>query len=368
MDSDKVAASSEASALLKQFQKQLFSYVKDLQTSSGHGTTPLKPDTVSRVSVVSANNSVGGSEDNSHLSVTQATSQSKSPNCSTSPSQLVQPGVQVVIKVINPTCKREYKCFNLILHDLSSITLRSLKEEVLEQLGKNVICFDLKFDIGYMKGAQKISFSQADAMGEVMQKVVSKGYKLWCEGIDSRKRSVEVLSVISDEEDDAKQKGKKLKTNSFEERNLKIAEMADKLKEKHGHDYNMVQYKFWAETLLNKRHQSWETPPAGFIWGKPKEPKRSKMEGSTENVIKSVGDMAIQIATVMKSTSSSPSTPEKAVSSTVGISPGRKIDMQGKLIQQLELIHNMFERGAVTIEQFEQRRMSIMKQLEKLDD
>jgi len=77
--------------------------------------------------------------------------------------------------------------------------------------------------------------------------------------------------------------------------------------------------------------------------------------------------MAIQIATAMKSTSSMP---EKAGSSTtkLGISPGRKIDMQGKLLQQLELIHNMFERGAVTTEQFELRKMSIMKQMEKLDD
>ena len=61
---------------------------------------------------------------------------------------------------------------------------------------------------------------------------------------------------------------------------------------------------------------------------------------------------------------------EKAGSSTtkVGVSPGRKIDMQGKVFQQLELIHNMFERGAVTTEQFELRKMSIMKQMEKLDD
>ena len=147
----------------------------------------------------------------------------------------------MVIKVINPNCKCEYKFFNLNLHHLSSITLRSLKEEVLEQLGKNIVCFNLKFDIGYMKGAQKINFSEADAIGEMMQKIVSKGFKLWCEGVDSRKRSAGgVISVLSDDEeedDDVKQKGKKIKTNSFEERNLKIAELADKLKMKHGH-YN----------------------------------------------------------------------------------------------------------------------------------
>jgi len=66
--------------------------------------------------------------------------------------------------------------------------------------------------------------------------------------------------------------------------------MVDKLKVKHGHNYNMVQYKFWEETLLNKRHQSWETPHAGFIWGKPKESKHNKKEASTENMIKTVGD------------------------------------------------------------------------------
>jgi len=48
-----------------------------------------------------------------------------------------------------------------------------------------MVCFDLKFDIGYMMGAQRISFSKTDAIGKTMQKIVSKGFKLWCEGVDS---------------------------------------------------------------------------------------------------------------------------------------------------------------------------------------
>ena len=81
-------------------------------------------------------------------------------------------------------------------------------------------------------------------------------------------------------------------------------------------------------------------------------------------MMKSVGEMAIQIATAIKS-------PQKSNVSTssvpVGISPGRKIDMQGKLLQQLELVHNMYKRGAITSDQFEKRRASMMKQLETLD-
>ena len=39
-------------------------------------------------------------------------------------------------------------------------------------------------------------------------------------------------------------------------------------------------------------------------------------------------------------------------SSFVGISPGRKIDFQEKLLKQIDLLHKMLEKGAVTTEQF----------------
>ena len=69
---------------------------------------------------------------------------------------------QVVIKVFSPgrlNTKREQKRFILHLGCLISYSSRLLKEDTLEQLGKEVICFDLQFDVGYMKGAQKICFS-----------------------------------------------------------------------------------------------------------------------------------------------------------------------------------------------------------------
>ena len=84
-------------------------------------------------------------------------------------------------------------------------------------------------------------------------------------------------------------------------------------------------------------------------------------------MMKSVSEMALQIATAIKE--SPPKSSAHTTSSvSVGISPGRKIDMQGKFLQQLELVHNMFERGAITSDQFEKRRESVMKQLETLDE
>ena len=43
---------------------------------------------------------------------------------------------QLVIRVFSPTAKREYKSHLLHLKCITSYSLRSLKEEILEQLGK----------------------------------------------------------------------------------------------------------------------------------------------------------------------------------------------------------------------------------------
>ena len=64
-----------------------------------------------------------------------------------------------------------------------------------------------------------------------------------------------------------------------------------------------------------------------------------------------------------------PTSPEAKSSthSSVGISLGCKIDLQEKLLKQVDLLHQMFDHGAITADQFELRRKSIMKQLQNLD-
>ena len=43
------------------------------------------------------------------------------------------------------------------------------------------------------------------------------------------------------------------------------------------------------------------------------------------------------------------------------------INLQGKLLQNLQLAHTMFEKGAITVDQFEKRHSSLLKQLDVLD-
>jgi len=195
------------------------------------------------------------------------------------------------------------------LEPVDRFQLKSLKEEILEQLGKKVVSFDLKFDVGYTIGAQRISFSEADGVAE-LQWITTKGYSLWCDGVDTmaRKQWSSVVHVIDDEEEEANEVPEKRaskhkpKVSVLEERKSKILQVAKDLKEKHGDDYNMVQV--WAETLVNEQYKSCDNPPHGLIWGgqvgKPKY-TRSDSGKDTQSMMRFVGDMAMSIATAIKS-------------------------------------------------------------------
>ena len=52
--------------------------------------------------------------------------------------------------------------------------------------------------------------------------------------------------------------------------------------------------------------------------------------------------------------------------SSLGISPGKKIDYQAKLLSQIDLAHWMLECGAVTTDQFEKQRDMLLGQLDSL--
>lgn len=293
--------------------------------------------------------------------------------------------VDLAIKVINPKCKREAKTY--ILHSISVsniTTLKRLKEIILEQLGKSVVSFRLGFDVGYIVSGNRICFSQSDDVKTELEKIMKKGYALWCEGLDpgTQKRPHEPDSVVllDDSDDDCstgKPPAKKDKKSAFEERKDAVQKMADKLHCKHGSNFNMVQYKLWAEALYSKQHTSWDEPPKGLPWGDGKKNKFIKSKGggaAADVMMHSFANMATSIAGAISKSShssrpSSPTSPEGNTSahSSVGISPGRKIDLQEKLLKQVDLLHQMFERGAITADQFELRRESIMKQLKSLD-
>lgn len=127
--------------------------------------------------------------------------------------------------MLNPKSKHDFKSFIIHLEHASSFILRSLKA-ILEQLCKKVVCFNSEFDVGYMMGTQKICFGETDDIAVELWKIVNKGYSLWFEGDDSRKRSIST-GVIDEKEEDEEvnevqekraAKSKKPKVSALQER------------------------------------------------------------------------------------------------------------------------------------------------------
>ena len=73
--------------------------------------------------------------------------------------------------------------------------------------------------------------------------------------------------------------------------------------------------------------------------------------------------MATSIATALKPTSP---VSKKSPLCEAGISPGHLADLQEKFLNQIEKLHNLCDRGALTKEQYEKRKQVILDQLDEL--
>ena len=224
-------------------------------------------------------------------------------------------------------------------------------------------------------GPQRVCFGETDEIKQELRNLYKKGKSLWCDGLvgEKRARDFDVIEVVdsSDSEDEVQYKAKKKKASStcssLEAKTKRVDTLAKELQEIHKDKYNKIQYKLWAEALDVNKHTSKETPPLGPIWNSAQ--KKSSKTSSVDAMATAFTHMANSVATAFspQHTCNSES-PLKDASNSCGISisPGRRIDLQEKLLKQIDLIHKMYEKGAITVEQFGKRRDSLLIQLDTL--
>jgi len=162
------------------------------------------------------------------------------------------------------------------------------------------------------------------------------------------------------------------KLNSREAKAKRVDELAVELQGMHKGKCNKIQYKLWAEAIDSGKHKSKSNPPTGTIWNTDK--VKPKAVEPVDAMATAFTKMADKVASAInhsdKELRHSPDhkehTPDTNKCKSVGISPGRRIDYQEKLLNQIDLAHKMFERGAITTEQFEKRRNLLLTQLDAL--
>ena len=114
----------------------------------------------------------------------------------------VSNAINIPIKVVKLSNKRDSKTYMLNLQLEQLTTLKCLREQILEQLGKSVVSFDLQFDVGYLSGTHKICFAVSDNIGAKLKRLHEKGKSLWCDGFLAKPNMSSVVCLDSDSEED----------------------------------------------------------------------------------------------------------------------------------------------------------------------
>ena len=107
--------------------------------------------------------------------------------------------------------------------------------------------------------------------------------------------------------------------------------------------------------------------------GKPEGKKFQKENGGVYAMASAFTHMAKSVASAFSQPDNQKAhTPTKTISrlshSQVGISPGKRIELQETLFKQIDMLHNMYERGAITSLLFENRRDLLLAQMDKLNE
>ncbi len=137
------------------------------------------------------------------------------------------------LKVLSPTNKKDFVIFTLRdVNDSVFDSLRSLKSEVLNQVGDSVVAEILNFQIGYFVRSEKKWINNARDLKAVHQLKSTNKITLWCTGKTKRTRSG---ITESDDENDGEpeptraKRNKQSRTEEVElDRNHLVAELCEK--------------------------------------------------------------------------------------------------------------------------------------------
>ena len=253
------------------------------------------------------------------------------------------------VKIINPKKKSE-----TILRHLPNLhskfeSVLVLRAKLVEYLGEQVPR-TLTFEVGYYQGQQhsKISLYNDNDL-DIMYKKCPGEITLWCEGSpgdESLKRKREDHSVGSSK----RQKKEEEVDSIFQD-----------LKEKHGAKYDTPRLRLWARMVANNLHEDLDKPPniPAFM----STPQKSRSPALST----ALSEAATAFAKAFEKQDGSRSACSDSSSSpSVGVSPGKAVDLRMKNYQQLRYIQQLHDDGILTELEYTEQKREILASLKRL--
>ena len=267
------------------------------------------------------------------------------------PSQL-PPIKKVLIKATNKENKGKDKLF--VLRDIESEKLMSCKDLKLlikAQLKEDIT--ESEFDVGYIHGSSVVTIrNQVDF--EELWDGLRKGANtmLWCNGMQSSL----VGSKRSTDTSHTEVEKKRRKTKETETAN-EVDNILTTLKEKHGSNFSLMQYRIWAEMHVGGYHPSIDEAPTTTMFVRA---------GGTTPKRRTTADAVSQAFNKLSSVLSPTGAVSQPSQTNNSHSPAKVIENRSKCYRQLGEIKNLKQSGLLSEEEYDIERGAIMGTLKSL--
>ena len=254
----------------------------------------------------------------------------------------VQPSGSVGLKVFSPANKRDFVMLKLReVSEEDFATPTSLRKVILKQAGSSVVSADLSFPLGFFSKSDKFWINNELDMKDVKEAFKLEKLTLWCVGKD--KRGKKRKDNDSDEDSEGSNTSKKKRT-TVEERGLRVEEIKNELRQKHGSSFSGVQYALWAEMVVAGTHESKDSPPPVPMFGSNRPRHRSnRFEETLAGIVNALSPP-----------------------SSSGSSPSKAAELRGKYIHQLKELVDLRELGALTESEYQEHRLIVVNLMKKL--
>ncbi len=261
------------------------------------------------------------------------------------------------VRIINQKLKKDSIVVDWhgIYNKFSSIL--ELKQKLISTLSKYVppaSAID-EFNVGYFHGRPQVKswiLSEED-LKAMYTNAGDKEILLWCDG------QVQVTSTFGRKrkQDDAETESvPKRAASSASGEEAELQEHVHELQNIHGDKYDYGDYRIWARMIKNHQWKDKDTPPnIPMIRGKVS--RKGK-----HDVVDTLANAAVAIVKALRPSSPdvNPSVTAAASCSTLGMSPGKKVQLRSQYLKQLKEIQNLRDENVLSIDEFQAEKYTIL--------
>ncbi len=229
------------------------------------------------------------------------------------------------------------------------------------------LVLETSFDVGYYKGrgSGKVWLTDEEDMKCMYKELSGHDISLWCEG----KHEDDVDAATGSKRKAVSQEPRPSKRHAIRE---EVDDLFAELQEKHGSHFTAAQLRLWANMLQVGTHRDTDNPPKVPMFGLNK--TSSKGGGALNDALTSVAEGFMRALKSPSQPAPGSNTPPHAQAprsirpalDEIGVSPGKCAVLRSQYIEQLKQLHQLLELTALTKEEYDEQKATILKKMQVL--